>query len=135
MRKTLVIGVLAWPIRYIIFAFGSPVWLVIASLTFHGFCYVFFFTVAFIYIDSVATKDIRASAQSLIALNTLGLGNFLGSLFAGWIFHLFTTAGVTNWRGLFIVPCALTVLSAIGLLIFLTEIFYKFNFFWMSFSV
>ena len=121
MRKTLVIGVLAWPIRYIIFAIGSPVWLVIASLTFHGFCYVFFFTVAFIYIDSVATKDIRASAQSLIALNTLGLGNFFGSLFAGWIFHLFTTAGVTNWRGMFIVPCALTVLSAIALLLFFKD--------------
>ena len=44
MRKTMALGVIAWPIRYIIFAIGSPVWLVIASLSLHGFCYVFFFS-------------------------------------------------------------------------------------------
>ena len=74
MRKTLAIGVVAWPIRYVIFAIGAPAWLVIASLTLHGFCYVFFFVAAFIYVDKVAPPDIRASAQSLIAIVALGLG-------------------------------------------------------------
>ena len=83
MRKTLAFGVIAWPIRYIIFAIGGPAWLVIASLTLHGFCYVFFFVAAFIYVDKVAPADIRASAQSMIAIVALGLGRFLGSLFAG----------------------------------------------------
>jgi hypothetical protein len=41
--RTLAIGVVAWPVRHVIFAFGTPAWLVIASLAFHGFCYVFFF--------------------------------------------------------------------------------------------
>ena len=31
------IGVIAWPIRYIIFAVGAPAWLVVASLALHGF--------------------------------------------------------------------------------------------------
>ena len=121
IRTTLVIGVLAWPIRYIIFAIGSPAWLVIASLTLHGFCYVFFFTAAFIYVDMVAPKDIRASAQSLIAIVTLGLGNFFGSLFAGWIQTYFTTAAGTNWTGVFLVPCVLTVLCAIAFILFFRE--------------
>ena len=51
---------LAWPLRYIIFAIGGPTWLVIASLALHGFCYVFFFVAAFIYVDKVAPPDIRA---------------------------------------------------------------------------
>ena len=121
IRKTMVIGVLAWPLRYIIFAIGSPVWLVIASLTLHGFCYVFFFTAAFIYVDKVAPGDIRASAQSLIAIVTLGMGNFIGSLFAGWIKTYFTTGDVTNWTGVFIVPVALTVLCAFAFILFFKE--------------
>ena len=121
MRKTLAFGVIAWPIRYIIFAIGAPAWLVIASLALHGFCYVFFFVAAFIYVDKVAPPDIRASAQSLIAIVALGLGRFLGSLFAGKIRDVFTVAGETNWTHVFLVPCALTVVCAVAFLLFFRE--------------
>jgi nucleoside transporter len=121
MRKTLAIGVIAWPLRYIIFAIGTPAWLVIASLALHGFCYVFFFVAAFIYVDSVAPPDIRASAQSMIAIVALGFGRFLGSLFAGWIRDVFTVGDVTNWTGVFLVPCALTILCALAFVLFFRE--------------
>jgi len=121
IKKTMIVGVLAWPARYIIFVIGQPVWLVIASLSLHGFCYVFFFTAAFIYIDQVAPRDVRASAQSLISIVTLGLGNFLGSLFAGWIQTLFTEAGVTDWRSVFIIPAALTILCAVAFILLFRE--------------
>lgn len=121
MRRTLAIGVIAWPVRYIIFAIGTPAWLVIASLALHGFCYVFFFVAAFIYVDKVAPADIRASAQSLIAIVALGFGRFLGSLFAGWIKDVFTTETVTNWTNVFLVPCVLTILCALAFLLFFRE--------------
>lgn len=122
MRKTLAFGVIAWPLRYIIFAIGAPKWLVIASLALHGFCYVFFFVAAFIYVDKVAPPDIRASAQSLIAIVALGLGRFLGSLFAGQVWGMFRDpAGVTNWTNVFLVPCALTLLCAVAFLLFFRE--------------
>jgi len=121
MRRTLAIGVVAWPIRYVIFAVGGPAWLVIASLALHGFCYVFFFVAAFIYVDKVAPPDIRASAQSMIAIVALGLGRFLGSLFAGKIQEVFTTTAGTNWTGVFLVPCALTLLCAIAFLLFFRD--------------
>ena len=76
MRRTLTLGIVAWPIRYIIFVIGAPGWLVIASLALHGFCYVFFFTAAYIYVDSIAPKDIRHSAQGLIAMIILGIGSY-----------------------------------------------------------
>lgn len=113
IRKTMVIGVIAWPIRYIIFAIGAPAWLVIASLALHGFCYVFFFTVSFIYVDTVAPRDIRHSAQGLITLVSLGLGMYFGSLFAGYVKSYFTTPAGTNWTGVFVVPAVLTVVAAI----------------------
>ena len=118
MRRTLAIGVVAWPLRYIIFALGGPAWLVIAALALHGFCYVFFFVAAFIYVDKVAPPDVRASAQSMIAIIALGFGRFLGSLFAGTIRDVFTTAQGTNWRAVFLVPCALTLLCAAAFLLF-----------------
>ena len=121
IRKILVFGVLAWPARYIIFAIGAPKWLVIVSLALHGFCFVFFFVAAFIYTDMVAPRDIRHSAQSLITLVTYGIGNYLGSLFAGWIWDKFITDGITNWTGVFLVPCALTILCAIAFLLFFKE--------------
>ncbi len=121
MRKTLAFGVIAWPIRYVIFAIGAPAWLVIASMALHGFCYVFFFVAAFIYVDSVAPPDIRASAQSLIAIVALGFGRFLGSLFAGWIKDVFTTDAGTNWTNVFLVPCVLTIICAVAFLLFFRE--------------
>jgi len=118
IRNILVIGVLAWPARYIIFAIGKPSWLVIASLSLHGFCFVFFFAAAFIYVDMVAPRDIRHSAQSLIMLVTYGIGSYLGSLFSGWVHEYFTLEEVTNWTGVFLVPCALTILCAFAFLFF-----------------
>ncbi|MGQ9671530.1 MAG: MFS transporter [Candidatus Aminicenantales bacterium] len=121
IRNILVVGILAWPARYIIFAIGKPAWLVIASLALHGFCFVFFFAAAFIYVDTVAPRDIRHSAQSLITLVTYGVGNYLGSLFAGWVHDLFTRQGVTDWTSVFLVPCVLTILCAAVFLVFFKE--------------
>ena len=121
MRNTLAIGVIAWPLRYIIFAIGKPAWLVVASLTLHGFCYVFFFVAAFIYVDKIAPRDIRASAQSFIAIIVLGVGRGLGSVFAGRIMDIYTVNGVTNWTNTFLVPCVLTILCAIAFILFFRE--------------
>jgi nucleoside transporter len=121
IRNILVLGVLAWPIRYIIFAIGQPAWLVIASLSLHGFCFVFFFAAAFIYVDTIAPRDIRHSAQSLIMFVTYGIGSYIGSLFAGWIRDLFTTEAGTHWTHVFIVPCFLTVLCAAAFLLFVKD--------------
>lgn len=153
VTKTLAVGVIAWPIRYFVFCIGYPGWLVVASLTLHGICYVFFFIVGQIYVDTVAPKDIRASAQSLLTMITFGLGLTLGSYFVGWVKEIFTigenlaypelsswkwllvgwirdnfsdlpetvTAGMVNYRGLFLVPCVLTVVCALAFLVFFKE--------------
>jgi len=124
-RWCLAIGVIAWPIRYAIFAIGNPVWLVVASLAMHGLGYTFFFVVGQIYVNSVAASDIRASAQSLLTLVTLGLGNFLGAYFAGWVQDYFTVKGAAeatiNYTAVFLVPCGITVACAIAFLLFFRE--------------
>lgn len=128
IRKCLALGVIAWPLRYVVFALG-PVGplavmqpLVVASLSLHGIGYTFFFVVSQIYVNMVAPKDIRASAQSLLTLVTLGIGNWLGTQFTGYIMALFNPANnVKAWTQVFLVPCALTVLCALAFLLFFKE--------------
>lgn len=117
-RWTLVIGVIAWPLRYVIFAMKRPVWLVISSLTFHGLGYTFFFFAGQMYVDKVAPPDIRSSAQALIAVVTLGLGNFVGTQITGAIMDIFKKEGKFQWRPIFLVPCVLTVLCAVAFVLF-----------------
>jgi nucleoside transporter len=113
IRKTMVIGILAWPLRYAVFAYGQPRWLVIAALSLHGLCYVCFFTVSQIYVNQVATPDIRASAQGLITFVTLGAGLFVGSLFAGYIQDFFTSDSIVDYTMVFMVPLVLTLICAV----------------------
>jgi hypothetical protein len=98
---------------------------VAASLSLHGECYVFFFTVSQVHVDNVASDEIRHSAQSLLTLITLGIGNPIGSYFTGFVRDFFTTgeaeAMVTNWQGVFLVPVFITVCCAVAFLLFFKE--------------
>jgi nucleoside transporter len=118
VRRTMFVGILAWPVRYAVFSWGQPLWLVVTALTLHGLCYVCFFTVSQIYVNEVAGADIRASAQGLITFVTLGAGLSVGSLFAGMISDFFTTLSAGGVRAVdytkvFLVPLAITILCAI----------------------
>ncbi len=117
-RWTLVIGVVAWPMRYLIFAMKRPVWLVISSLPLHGLGYTFFFFAGQMYVDKVAPPDIRASAQALIAVVTLGFGNFIGTQITGVIMDFFKKDGKFQWRPIFLFPCVLTVACAVAFFLF-----------------
>ncbi len=119
IRWVLVLGVVAWPLRYVIFALMRPVWLVIASLGFHGIGYTFFFFAGQMFVDKVAPPDVRASAQGLIFIVTLGLGNFIGTQFTGVILDYFKTEdGKFKWRPIFLIPCALTIACALAFIAF-----------------
>ncbi len=115
MRWCLLLGSFAWPLRYIIFAMGKPLGLVVASLGLHGFGYAFVLVVQQLYVDRVAPKDIRGSAQNLLTLVTIGVGNFLGSLFCGEVQQYYTNkAGVTNWGPVFVLPAITTLACAVA---------------------
>jgi nucleoside transporter len=129
VRKTMLLGIFAWPARYAVFALAwamhqqAPwtVWLAVASLALHGFCYVFFFVVAFIYTDMVAPRDVRSSAQALINVAVLGVGMLIGGFFAGWLKDFFTAGGVTNYTMVFLVPTVITVLAGIAFALLFRE--------------
>ena len=88
VKWMLAVGMLAWVIRYALFSFGAPDeirWMIIGGIVLHGICYDFFFVTGQIYTDQVAPKELRAQAQGLLVLFTLGLGMAIGAKVAGII--------------------------------------------------
>ena len=82
LKRVLAIGMLAWALRYLCFAADSFPF-AIAGLILHGFCYSFVFVGAYMFVDSRAPADIKASAQSLIAFLMLGVAWLVGCNVAG----------------------------------------------------
>lgn len=113
-KKTMLIGMTAWAARFGLSAVGQPKWLMISTLMLHGFAFGFFFIVAQMFVDKSASRDIKASAQSLLIFVIYGLGTVAGSAIAGYTLdHFKTGAGVTaaehNWRGIWMGPFLLTL--------------------------
>lgn len=94
VKWMLIVGMAAWVARYAMFAFGAPsetTWLIIGGIVLHGICYDFFFVTGQIYTDQKAPKPIRAQAQGLLVMLTLGLGMLIGAQSAGYIEGLCTS--------------------------------------------
>ncbi len=86
VKWMLAIGMLAWVTRYALFAIGTPdsvIWMMYGGIVLHGICYDFLFVTGQIYTDMAARKEIRAQAQGLLVLFTLGLGMLIGARVAG----------------------------------------------------
>ena len=97
-HKVISIGVAAYCIRYAIFGTGSfPVWIMVMSQAFHGFCYAFFFAAAYIYVDKLADEDVRHSAQTVFGIIILGGGPVIGGWLSGYLQNIYTLDGVFNY--------------------------------------
>jgi nucleoside transporter len=115
MRTTIVLGILAWPVRYALFALIHPTWIVVAAQFLHGICYSFFFAGGMIAVERLCQKDIRASAQGLMVFATNGVGMLIGNIISGQLYDAFVKAGVPYaWQKFFLVPIAVTVIGAIA---------------------
>jgi MFS family permease len=106
IKWVLVVGMLSWGIRYVLFAQLGPFPLVLLGVALHGICFDFFFAAGFIHVDNTAPKDIRASGQALFALLTYGVGMWLGSILSGVMNQRFTTAAGVAWESFWLVPAA-----------------------------
>jgi nucleoside transporter len=88
VKWMLAVGMLAWVCRYALFALGAPgevASMILIGVVLHGICYDFFFVTGQIYTDQIAPKQIRAQAQGMLVLFTLGLGMLIGAQTAGII--------------------------------------------------
>jgi len=123
-KKTILFGMLAWGIRYALFAYGNAgdlFFMLVIGIALHGICYDFFFVSGQIYTDSKAGEKVKSAAQGLITLATYGVGMLVGFWVAGKIVDKNILADSTHsWQDVWLFPA----LFALGVLV-LFALFFK----------
>jgi nucleoside transporter len=109
VKKMLLLSMLAWAARYLLFALGDTgpmAWMLYTGILLHGICYDFFFVTGQIYVDEQAPGHLRAAAQGFIAFVTLGFGMFIGSWLSGKVVDMYRVEGAVphDWLKIWIVP-------------------------------
>jgi len=125
IKLTLLVGMIAWLLRYLLFAFGdadSRLFMLILGIALHGICYDFFFVTGQIYTDSKAGPRYRSSAQGMITLATYGLGMLIGFTVAGYITDVYADNGLHDWLKIWVFPAIFAgIVAVIFLLAFNKE--------------
>lgn len=119
-RATMIVGILGHAARFAVYAFfPQHRELIILVQILHGICYAFFFATVYIFVDAYFPKDARASAQGLFNVMILGVGALLANSICPYLIQKgFTHDGVTNFRGLFLVPMFCGLIAAVALALF-----------------
>jgi nucleoside transporter len=129
IKWMLLTGMLAWVLRYALFALAAPghiIWMIMAGIILHGICYDFFFVAGQIYVDKVSTREIRGQAQGFLVLMTYGGGMLIGAQIAGWLHNGIVTStgsgGASQWQLFWAVPAVLA-----GIIMIVFGLFFRDN--------
>jgi nucleoside transporter len=121
-KKTILFGMLAWVIRYLLFAYGNAgelTFMLLIGIGLHGICYDFFFVSGQIYTDTKAGDKIKSAAQGLITLATYGVGMLIGFWVAGKISDKYLIAENTHsWIDIWMFPAGFAAVVLILFIIF-----------------
>lgn len=124
VKKMLLLGMTAWILRYVFFAFGNSdanLWMLYAGIILHGICYDFFFVTGYMYTEKKAGEKIKNAAQGLFTFATYGVGMFIGTWFSGFATDYYTTDGVHQWKEIWFVPAFVAVAVLIYFILFFKE--------------
>lgn len=117
VKRLLLVGMFAWALRYLLFAYGnagSLVGMLYVGIILHGICFDFIFVTGQIYVDQQAGPRIRAAAQGLFALVTMGFGYFIGGIICGRVVDAYTLGSSHDWRAIWLVPAAGAAVVMLG---------------------
>jgi len=125
VKKMLLMGMTAWFLRYICFAYGdigANEWMLYAGIILHGVCYDFFFVTGYMYTEKKAGEKIKNAAQGLFTFATYGVGMFIGTWVSGVVVDKYKlTDGSHNWTSIWYVPAFIAVAVLIYFILFFRE--------------
>jgi nucleoside transporter len=124
VKKMLVVGLVAWIIRFLCFGYGDGIsseWILYIGIILHGVCYDFFFVTGQIYTDQKAGEKIKNSAQGLITFATYGIGMGIGSKLSGIVLDYYTVNDIKDWQSVWMVPAAIAGIVLLLFVFFFSE--------------
>ncbi|MFQ5654690.1 MAG: MFS transporter [Planctomycetota bacterium] len=122
-RKVIFLGALAYFGRYLIWsATGLPKEILVASQALHGVCYACFFAAAYIYVDRIASTDVRHSAQTVFGILILGGGPVIGGYLSGFLQETFQAdGGALDFGSFWMTLSMLGLATAVLVLVFFRD--------------
>jgi len=119
-RTTMIIGILGHGARFAVYAFfPQHKEMIILVQVLHGICYAFFFATVYIFVDEYFPKDVRSSAQGLFNMMILGIGALVANSVCPWLLqNVYTKNGLTDFKGLFLLPMFTAIGAAVALALF-----------------
>ncbi len=116
VKTLLIIGIVAWIVRYVLFAYGDAgagMWMLYGGIILHGVCYDFFFVTGQIYTDQQAGDRFKNAAQGLITFATYGVGMLIGSYVSGVLTAAYALPAGSDqgydWQGVWMVPAGISL--------------------------
>jgi len=118
VKPLLLVGMIAWALRYGLFAIGdggSSLWAVYLGVALHGVCYDFFFVAGAIYTGTIASpKGVNAQAQGMLTLFTYGVGMLLGSQIGALLYAQLPEAPtIADWQHMWWYPAIAAAVIAV----------------------
>lgn len=123
-KWTILVGMLAWAVRYAMFAYGNASdlsFMLIIGIALHGVCYDFFFVSGQIYTDSKAGSAYKSAAQGMITLATYGVGMLIGFYVAGIISDAYNAGGVHDWKMIWLIPAGIATAVLVLFVLFFND--------------
>ena len=122
IKQVMLISMLAWVLRFGLFAFGNPVdglWMIIMSCIVYGMAFDFFNISGSLFVETTTDSKIRSSAQGLFMMMSNGFGAFFGGLLSGMVIdNFFTHDGIRDWHNIWLSFAAYALVIAVLFAVF-----------------
>ncbi|HDS9457469.1 TPA: MFS transporter [Enterobacter asburiae] len=117
IKTVMLMSMVAWMLRFGLFAFGDPsatgFALLMLSMIVYGCAFDFFNISGSVFVEQEVSADIRASAQGLFMTTVNGIGAYFGSVLSGVAVDYFSVDGVKDWQTIWLVFAAYALALAV----------------------
>ncbi|MBL5899267.1 nucleoside permease [Lelliottia amnigena] len=117
IKTVMMMSMLAWMLRFGLFAFGDPSGtgfaLLMLSMIVYGCAFDFFNISGSVFVEQEVSSDIRASAQGLFMTMVNGVGAYLGAILSGMAVDFFSVDGVKDWQTIWLLFASYALMLAV----------------------
>ncbi|WP_449551274.1 nucleoside permease [Lelliottia amnigena] len=117
IKTVMMMSMIAWMLRFGLFAFGDPSGigfaLLMLSMIVYGCAFDFFNISGSVFVEQEVSSDIRASAQGLFMTMVNGVGAYLGAILSGMAVDFFSVDGIKDWRTIWLLFASYALMLAV----------------------
>ena len=121
IKNVMLMSIVAWMLRFGLFAYGDPTpfgtVLLVMSMIVYGCAFDFFNISGSVFVEKEVNPAIRASAQGMLLMMTNGFGSILGGMASGKVVEMYTVAGATDWKTVWLIFAGYSVVLFFAFLV------------------